>query len=113
MPNLLLVIRSGPEHEVTVREALDAALVCAAFGMEMSILFAEDGVRYITNTPNNPPTNPPLFTHCHADDFVRIMVQADAPATGIGHLPDGLVPEWLSAREALQSIRSHREVMVA
>ena len=87
--SVLLIVRSGLERRREVREAVDAALVCAAFGMELSVLFDECGAPY-----SEEPHFGALFELAEPGDLARIY-------TGI------------TSDETAQVIADHQHVLVA
>lgn len=46
--DLLVILRHGPHGTSWLREGLDAALVAAAFGREVSLLFMDEGILALT-----------------------------------------------------------------
>ena len=54
MPTLLLIIRHAPYHSALSREALDMALACAVFDVDISLLFLGEGVWQLS--PQQQPT---------------------------------------------------------
>ena len=65
---LLLIVRSAPDRRMHVGEAMDAALICAAFGMQASILFEGDGLGYLED-----PHFGELMQLADADDFSHML----------------------------------------
>ncbi len=98
-PNLLLIVRSGLERRMHAREAIDAALVCGAFDMDVSVMFEGDGAELL-----RPSHFEKLFESGSPDDFARIFTCAPAPRARI---------EVLSSEQAMQVLTSHQHILVA
>lgn len=106
-PSLLLIIRSGAKDQLIVAEALDAALVCSAFGMEVSLLFERHGLEFTEQTRLEE-----LLRHALPGDFTRVMAHAGAAGDHRQESTAAANLEWLSTGEMLQSLQSHPEVLV-
>ena len=52
MRSSLIINRSGPHSTPAARDALDAALASAAFGVQVGLLFIDDGVFQLLKTQN-------------------------------------------------------------
>lgn len=98
---LLVIVRSGLDRRIYVREAIDAALVCAAFDMQVSVLFEGDGTAF-----SRMPHFDQLFESGSPEDFVRIGILAPALASAVH-------TETLSSDEAIKLIAAHQHILVA
>ena len=107
MRSLLLIVRSGVECRLTVAEAVDAALVCSAFGMEVSLLFEGNGLEYLEEVHLNQ-----LLEHAAPEDFARIMAHSGRPDDVLRELSADRGLEYLSSGQALESLQAHHEVLV-
>lgn len=90
-----------------VAEAIDAALVCSAFGMEVSLLFERHGLEFTDRTRLVD-----LFKHVAPGDFVRVMAHAGAAGDHQQQPACARDLEWISTGEMLESIQSHQGVIV-
>ncbi len=97
--NLLVVVRSGADNQQIVAETLDAALVCSAFGMEVSLLFAGAGLDYLEENRLRE-----LLKHAAPDDFARLMAYEQSSTTAN--------IECLSPGQVLELFQTNQEVMV-
>ncbi|MCY4041365.1 MAG: hypothetical protein OXF72_08935 [Gammaproteobacteria bacterium] len=96
---LLVIVRSGLDRRLYVREAIDAALVCAAFDMQVSVMFEGDGAAF-----SHAPYFAQLFESGAPEDFARICTSAP---TSAAHA------EALSSDEAIRMIATHQHILVA
>lgn len=94
---LLVVVRSGADNQQIVAEALDAAIVCSAFGMEVSLLFEGDGLEYLEETRLRE-----LLKHATADDFARVMAyEQSSTSASIERLSSSQILELFQANQAV------------
>ena len=107
-PSLLLILRSGPGDSLAVREAFDAGLVCAAFGMEVSLLLEGDGLNWLDGARLEE-----LFEHAAPEDMHRIMALGEDSHTVEQLLPLGQQIKCLSLDEFPEVLGAHQEVLVA
>lgn len=102
MRTLLLIVRSGVDNQQIVGESIDAALVCSAFGMEVSLLFEGQGLEF-----TQEPRLRELLKHALPGDFVRVMAHSESL-----RLPAAPGVEWVSGSRVLESLQSHQEMLV-
>ena len=107
MQSLLLIVRSGVEAQLIVAEAIDAALVCSAFGMEVSLLLEGDGLDYLEEVRLNQ-----LLEHAAPEDFARIMAHSSTSDERLRQSSADRGLEYLSSSQALESLQAHHEVLV-
>ncbi len=96
--NLLVIVRSGLDRHLYAREAIDAALVCAAFDMDVSVMFEGDGAEFL-----HPPHFDKLFESGSRDEFARIFTCTPAPQAHI---------EALSIEQAMHMLGAHQHIFV-
>lgn len=105
--SLLLVVCSGVKHELNVAEAIDAALVCSAFGMQVSLLFEGDGLDYLEETRLRQ-----LLKHAAPGDFARIMARCNTDDHQTRRMLADARVEYVSCSQVIESLQSHQEVLV-
>ncbi len=106
--SLLLILRSGPGDSLVVREAFDAGLVCAAFGVEVSLLLEGDGLKWLDDAQLEK-----LFEHAAPEELRRIMALGEESDAFDQVLPLGQQIECLPLDEFPEVLRAHQEVLVA
>ena len=107
-PSLLLIVRSGPDDSLAVREAFDAGLVCAAFAVEVSLVLEGDGLKWLDDAQLEK-----LFEHAGPEELHRIMALSEESDTFDQVLPLGHHIECLPLDEFPEVLRAHQEVLVA
>ncbi|MBE0487785.1 MAG: DsrE family protein [Halomonas sp.] len=98
--DLLVILRHGPHGTSWLREGLDAALVAAAFGRRVTLLFMGEGVTALVPGQSGGPLGQkgtaPTLEMLEMYDIDSLLVEADALAR-FGLCVDGLL---LPARAA-------------
>lgn len=114
--DLLVILRHGPHGSSLLREGLDAALVAAAFGQRVSLLFMGEGVMALVDDQRPDPLGP-KGTSATLDmlsmyDIETILVE-EAALEHAGLAPsDLMLPVSLSSGATLSSLpSSHRLVL--
>ncbi len=97
--DLLVILRHGPHGTSWLREGLDAALVAAAFGRRVTLLFMGEGVTALVPGQKSGPLGQkgtsPTLEMLEMYDIDTLLVETEALAL-FGLRADGLM---LSARE--------------
>lgn len=82
--DLLVVLRHGPHGTSWLREGLDAALVAAAFGRRVTLLFMGEGVTALVPGQKSGPLGQkgtsPTLEMLEMYDIDTLLVEADALA---------------------------------
>ncbi|MGJ7461692.1 DsrE family protein [Halomonas sp. MA07-2] len=92
--DLLVILRHGPHGSSWLREGLDAALVAAAFGRRVTLLFMGEGVTALVPGQNSGPLGQkgtaPTLEMLEMYDINTLLVEAAALAR-FGLRGDGLM----------------------
>lgn len=114
--DLLVILRHGPHGSSLLRDGLDAALVAAAFGQRVSLLFMGEGVLALVDDQQPDPLGP-KGTSATLDmlsmyDIETILVEETA-LEHVGLAPsDLMLPVSLVSGLTLSSLpTSHRLVL--
>lgn len=114
--DLLVILRHGPHGSSLLRDGLDAALVAAAFGQRVSLLFMGEGVMALVDDQQNDPLGPKgtaaTLSMLTMYDIETILVE-EAALEDVGLTPsDLMLPVSLLSGNALSSLpTSHRLVL--
>lgn len=114
--DLLVILRHGPQGSSLLRDGLDAALVAAAFGQRVSLLFMGEGVMALVDDQQSDPLGQ-KGTSATIDmlsmyDIETILVE-QAALEHVGLAPsDLMLPVSLLSGSILSSLpASHRVVL--
>ena len=99
--SLLLIVRSGTDRRMHVGEAVDLALVCGAFGMEVSVMFESEGLVYLRT-----PLFSDILSSAEPDDFAHLF----ASGTPQGSVREDI--EWLSTQQLKLVLNAHQHTVV-
>ncbi|UYG09579.1 sulfurtransferase complex subunit TusC [Halomonas sp. M4R1S46] len=113
---LLVILRHGPHGTSWLREGLDAALVAAAFGRRVSLLFMGEGVTALVTGQQAGPMGQkgtaPTLEMLAMYDIETLWVEAEA-LSGLG-LAEGdlMLPTRALAAEAIErAVAAHPLVL--
>lgn len=114
--DLLVILRHGPHGSSLLRDGLDTALVAAAFGQRVSLLFMGEGVMALVDDQQSDPLGPKgtsaTLTMLTMYDIETILVE-EAALEHVGLAPsDLMLPVCLMSGKALSALpASHRLVL--
>lgn len=114
--DLLVILRHGPHGSSLLRDGLDAALVAAAFGQRVSLLFMGEGVMALVDDQQTDPSGPKgtaaTLTMLTMYDIETILVE-EAALEHIGLAPsDLMLPVSLLSGKALSSLLTSRRLVL-
>ena len=100
--DLLVIVRSGLNRRIEVGETVDAALVCAAFDMSVSLLFEGDGLQHLEENRLES-----LLAIGSPDDFHNILACAPAGTA------EFKACQHISSEDTLSLLQAHTRIVVA
>lgn len=114
--DLLVILRQGPHGSSLLREGLDAALVGAAFGRPVSLLFMDEGVLALVRDQQGGPLGQkgtaPTLEMLEMYDIDTLLVEAASlERLGLAASDLMLPVRSLAAGELADLLASHRLVL--
>jgi tRNA 2-thiouridine synthesizing protein C len=114
--SFLIVNRKAPYASAFAKEALDVALIAAAFGQQLSILFMDDGVYQLLkqqdpsgiNQKNSSQTLPMLDMY----DIKDIYVEAASLQARNLHTEDLLIPVQVIDSQAAAGLMDRHNILL-
>ncbi|WP_136246704.1 sulfurtransferase complex subunit TusC [Halomonas borealis] len=114
--DLLVILRHAPHGSGWLREGLDVALVAAAFGGDVSLLFMGEGVTALVEDQAagalDQKGTAPTLRMLEMYDIDTLWVEAEALARfGLSADELMLAPRVLQAEDSAELIRRHARVL--
>ncbi|EPC04460.1 hypothetical protein L861_03800 [Litchfieldella anticariensis FP35 = DSM 16096] len=118
IPNgdLLVILRHGPHGSSWLREGLDAALVAAAFGQRVSLLFLGDGVMALLGGQQVGPLGQkgtqPMLEMLGMYDIETLLVDRGALVErGIGVSDLSVTVSLVESEDIANVLAHHRQIL--
>jgi len=116
MRSILFLQRKPPHSTLATREAIDAALACAAFGVETAMLFLDDGVFQIKSGQQPDVAGlkrtAPMFESLELYGVEQIYVCSEALATRAMTVDDLVIPATPVDADAIRQLLSRFDHLV-